>query len=168
MPTILAEAARDGNWLLLATVLASLAVFSVCAVVLTGTDLREHRLPNRWTGTLAAGGAVTLGLACLADDAGWSRFWSMLGGGVAYLGLILLLHLISRTGMGLGDVKLAGGLGLYAGWLGWDHLGGAIVLGFVAGGVVALVLVLARRATGSTHLPFGPAMLLGTVVALLL
>lgn len=167
MPTILAEAAHDGNWLLLAAVLASLAVFSVCAVILTVTDLREHRLPNRWTGALAAGGAVTLGLACLVNDAGWSRFWSMLGGGVAYLGLILLLHLISRTGMGLGDVKLAGGLGLYAGWLGWDHLFGAIVLGFVAGGVVALVLVLTRRATGSTHLPFGPAMLLGTAAALL-
>ncbi|REE02337.1 prepilin peptidase [Citricoccus nitrophenolicus] len=167
MPTILAEAAHDGNWLLLAAVLGSLAVFSVCAAVLTRSDLREHRLPNRWTGTLAAGGAVTLGLACLADDVGWSRFWSMLGGGVAYLGLILLLHLISRTGMGMGDVKLAGGLGLYAGWLGWDQLFGAVVLGFVAGGVVALALVLTRRATGSTHLPFGPAMLLGTAVTLL-
>ncbi|GAA1116562.1 prepilin peptidase [Citricoccus alkalitolerans] len=167
MSTILAEAVRDGNWLLLAAVLASLAVFGVCAIVLTGTDLREHRLPNRWTGALASGGAVTLGLACLADDVGWSRFWSMLGGGVAYLGLILLLHLISRTGMGMGDVKLAGGLGLYAGWLGWDQLFAAVVLGFVAGGMVALALVLTRRATGSTHLPFGPAMLLGTFVALL-
>lgn len=167
MPTILAEAAREGHGLLLSALVAALLVFAVCAVPLIATDLREHRLPNRWTGTLAAGGALTLGLGCLAEGAGWSRFWSMLGGGAVYLTLMLLLHLVSRTGMGMGDVKLAGGLGLYAGWLGWEHLLGAIVLGFVAGGVVALVLVLARRATGSTHLPFGPAMLAGTTLVLL-
>ncbi|MGM7669452.1 prepilin peptidase [Microbacterium sp. A93] len=168
MPTILAEAVREGNWLQLAALVAGLLVFAGCAVRLTVTDLREHRLPNRWTGALAAGGGITLGLGCLADDVGWSRFWSMLGGGAAYLALMLVLHLISRTGMGMGDVKLAGGLGLYAGWLGWDHLLAAIVLGFVAGGLVALALVLTRRATGSTHLPFGPALLAGTAVALML
>lgn len=167
MPTILAESAREGNGLLLSTLIAGLLVFAVCAAVLIATDLREHRLPNRWTGALAAGGGLTLGLGCLADDGGWTRFWSMLGGGAAYLLLMLLLHLISRTGMGMGDVKLAGGLGLYAGWLGWEHLLGAIILGFVAGGVVALVLVLTRRATGSTHLPFGPALIAGTTLVLL-
>ncbi|MEV4900768.1 prepilin peptidase [Citricoccus sp. NPDC055426] len=168
MPTILAAAAREGNWLLLAALAAGLVVFAVCAVRLTVMDLREHRLPNPWTGALAAGGGFTLGLGCLVDDVGWSRFWSMLGGGAVYLALMLLLHLINRTGMGMGDVKLAGGLGLYAGWLGWDHLLAAIVLGFMAGGLVALALVVTRRATGSTHLPFGPAMLAGTAVALLL
>lgn len=167
MPSVLAEAAREGNWLLLACVAAALALFAVCAVALTAADLREHRLPNRWTGLLAAGGALVLGLGCLASDVGWTRFWGMLGGGAAYLALMLVLHLISRTGMGMGDVKLGGGLGLYAGWLGWDHLFGAIVVAFIVGGLVAMVLVLARRATGSTHLPFGPAMLAGAAVALL-
>ncbi|MGD6978386.1 MULTISPECIES: prepilin peptidase [Citricoccus] len=167
MPNVLAEAARDGNWLLVACAVAALALFAVCAVVLTATDLREHRLPNQWTGLLAAGGGVILGLGCLASDTGWTRFWGMLGGGAVYLALMLVLHLLSRTGMGMGDVKLGGALGLYAGWLGWDHLLGAIVVAFVVGGLVALVLVLARRATGSTYLPFGPAMLAGTAAALL-
>jgi leader peptidase (prepilin peptidase)/N-methyltransferase len=167
MPNVLAEAARDGNWLLLACAVAALGLFAVCAVVLTVTDLREHRLPNEWTGMLAAGGGVILGLGCLASDTGWTRFWGMIGGGAVYLALMLVLHLLSRTGMGMGDVKLGGALGLYAGWLGWDHLFGAIVVAFVIGGLVALVLVLARRATGSTYLPFGPAMLAGAAVALL-
>jgi leader peptidase (prepilin peptidase)/N-methyltransferase len=167
MPNVLAEAVRDENWLLLACAVAALALFGVCAVVLTATDLREHRLPNQWTGALAAGGGVILGLGCLASDIGWTRFWGMLGGGAAYLGLMLVLHLLSRTGMGMGDVKLGGALGLYAGWLGWQHLFGAIVVAFVVGGLVALVLVLARRADGSTHLPFGPAMLAGAAVALM-
>jgi leader peptidase (prepilin peptidase)/N-methyltransferase len=167
MPNVLVEAARDGNWLLVACAVAALALFAVCAAVLTVTDLREHRLPNQWTGVLAAGGGVILGLGCLASDTGWTRFWGMLGGGAVYLALMLVLHLLSRTGMGMGDVKLGGALGLYAGWLGWDHLFGAIVVAFVVGGLVALVLVAARRATGSTHLPFGPAMLAGTAVALL-
>lgn len=168
MPSVLVEAAQEGNWLLLACTVAALGVFVACAAVLTLTDLREHRLPNRWTGRLAAGGLVILGLGALVSDAGWTRFWGMLGGGAAYLTLMLVLHLVSRTGMGMGDVKLGGGIGIYTGWLGWDHVFGAVVLGFVLGGLAALVLVLTRRATGSTHLPFGPAMLAGGAVALLL
>jgi len=167
MPSVLAETVREGNLLLLAAVVAALAVFVVCGTALAVTDVREHRLPNLWTGRLAAGGAVALGLGCLASDVGWTRFWGMAWGGAAYLALMLVLHLLSRTGMGMGDVKLGGALGLYAGWLGWDHLAGAVVLGFVAGGVLALVLVVVRRATPSSHLPFGPAMLLGTALALL-
>lgn len=167
MPTVLAEAARDANWLQLACVVAALALFAGCGAVLAVTDVREHRLPNRWTGLLAAGGAVVLGLGCLASTDGWTRFWGMIGGGVAYLALMLLLHLLSRTGMGMGDVKLGGGLGLYTGWLGWDHVVGAVVAAFVLGGALALALVLARRASGSTHLPFGPAMLAGAAAALL-
>ena len=137
----------------------------VCAVVLTWVDLREHRLPNRWTLALAVGGAVTLWSASALQ--GGERLAPSLVGFVGYPALMLLLHLASRGGLGLGDVKVAAGLGLYTGWLGWEAWAQAVFLGFVIGGVVALVMVLTRRATAKTRLAFGPPLLAGAVVAVL-
>jgi leader peptidase (prepilin peptidase)/N-methyltransferase len=78
----------------------------------------------------------------------------------------LALALISPSGMGMGDVKLAAVLGLYLGWLGW----GAVLLGTLAGFVVqaflALALLAGQRIGLREHLPFGPAMLLGTALAI--
>lgn len=148
-------------------VLVGLAVVHllVCAVVLTWVDLREHRLPNRWTLALAVGGAVTLWSASALQ--GGERLAPSLVGFVGYPALMLLLHLASRGGLGLGDVKVAAGLGLYTGWLGWEAWAQAVFLGFVIGGVVALVMVLTRRATAKTRLAFGPPLLAGAVVAVL-
>lgn len=149
-------------------VLVGLAVVHllVCAVVLTWVDLREHRLPNRWTAALVAGGAATLWSASALD--GGARLVPSAVALIGYPVLMLMLHLGSRGGLGLGDVKLAAGLGLYTGWLGWEAWAQAVVLGFVIGGVAALVLVLSRRATGSTRLAFGPPLLAGALAAVLL
>jgi hypothetical protein len=64
----------------------------------------------------------------------------------AGFGAFLVIALISPAGMGMGDVKLAGLLGIGLGYLGWGHVFVGFFLGFVAGSVVSLVLVAARRA----------------------
>jgi leader peptidase (prepilin peptidase)/N-methyltransferase len=78
----------------------------------------------------------------------------------------LVLALIAPSGLGMGDVKLAGLLGLYLGWLGW----GAVVLGAMAGfvvqAVVALLLLATRRIGLRGELPFGPAMLAGAALVI--
>lgn len=166
MPALLMDAWTHGEvfWALLLGL--ALVHLLVCAVVLTWVDLREHRLPNRWTLALALGGAVSLWSASALH--GGERLVPSVVGLVGYPVLMLLLHLASRGGLGLGDVKLAGGLGLYTGWLGWEAWAQAVFLGFVIGGVVALVMVLSRRATGSTRLAFGPPLLAGALAAVLL
>ena len=128
-------------------------------------DARTHRLPDAVT--LPALGATTalLGAAALLGGDGW-RFRRAAAGAVVLGGAYLLLHLVNRRGLGLGDVKLAVLLGLPAGWAGWDALWWAGVLPFLLGGVTALVLVVTRRAGRTTAIPFGPWMLLGTAVAL--
>lgn len=166
MPALLIDAWRSGEVLWALLVGAGLAHLLVCAVVLIRVDLREHRLPNRWTAALVAGGAVTLWSASALD--GGARLVPSAVALIGYPVLMLMLHLGSRGGLGLGDVKLAAGLGLYTGWLGWEAWAQAVVLGFVIGGVVALVLVLSRRATGSTRLAFGPPLLAGALAAVLL
>ncbi len=66
----------------------------------------------------------------------------------------------------MGDVKLAALLGLYLGWLGWDAVVIGAAGGFVVQAVVALCLLATRRIGLRGELPFGPAMLLGAVLAI--
>src|SRR5262249_25623973 len=85
-------------------------------------------------------------------------------GGLAMLALYFLLVLIYPAGMGLGDVKLAGVLGMYLGWLGWGALVVGAFLGFLLGGPVGGGLMLPRPAGRESMIPFGPFMLAGAWV----
>ena len=67
--------------------------------------------------------------------------------------------------MGFGDVKLAGVLGLYLGWLGWGVLVVGGFLGFLLGAVVGGGLMLASKAGRKTQIPFGPFMISGALIA---
>jgi leader peptidase (prepilin peptidase)/N-methyltransferase len=69
--------------------------------------------------------------------------------------------------MGFGDVKLAGILGLYLGWMGWGELIVGAFFGFLLGGVVGGVLMATKRANRKSAIPFGPFMLAGALLAIL-
>lgn len=122
-------------------------------------DLTQRRLPNRLVlPGLAASVALLLAAALLDGDL--SRWLSALGGGAALFALYLLLALVNPRGMGMGDVKLAAVVGLFAGYLGWQTVFVAAFAGFLLGGVAALVVV--RR---MKSIPFGPWMVAGLWVA---
>jgi leader peptidase (prepilin peptidase)/N-methyltransferase len=134
-------------------------------VALAWVDLREHRLPDMLTALALTGGGLFLGLAAVAtgDWVGYGRAWLVAGVMfAAYLGLAML----RPADLGLGDVKLAGVVGLMLGWLGWGEAVLGTFLGFLFGGVVGIFLLLAGRAGRRTALPFGPFMLLGALVAI--
>ena len=65
-------------------------------------------------------------------------------------------------------MNIAGVLGLYLGYLSWEHLLWGTAAAFLLGGLYGLVLIVLRRATGKTAIPFGPFMLVGAALALLL
>ena len=67
--------------------------------------------------------------------------------------------------MGFGDVKLAGVLGIYLGWIGWGAVIVGGFLGFLFGAVVGVGLMVAGRAGRRTKVPFGPFMVAGALVA---
>lgn len=67
----------------------------------------------------------------------------------------------------LGDVKLAGVLGMAAAWPGWDTWTLALLAPFLLGTAGSLLLLARRRAGLRTQLPFGPYMLTGTLLAVL-
>jgi leader peptidase (prepilin peptidase)/N-methyltransferase len=69
--------------------------------------------------------------------------------------------------MGFGDVKLAGVLGAYLGWLGWSQLAVGAFMGFLLGGLGGIVLMLAGRAGRKSMIPYGPYMIVGAWGAIL-
>lgn len=134
-------------------------------VLLAVIDLRHHLLPNRVVvPSIGIGGALLL-IAALAEQ-DWDAVLRAVLGAVVLFVAYLCLALVSPSGLGMGDVKLAGLTGLYLGWIGW----GAVVVGAAAGFVIqallALVLLAGRRIGRRGELPFGPAMLLGAAVAI--
>jgi len=58
-------------------------------------------------------------------------------------------------------------LGLLLGWVGWGPVVVSVLAAFVIGGFLALILLLARRVSRSSHIAFGPSMIAGAWVALM-
>jgi len=142
-------------------------VLAAASVVLSIVDLAEKRLPN----TLVLGTAVTVAvLLVIAAAAGndWGDALGALLGGAALFGVYLVLALISPSGIGMGDVKLAAVIGLALGHLGWGTWLVGLVAGFLVGSAVSLVALVLGRVTLRGSLPFGPSMLAGAYIAILL
>ncbi|WP_243704785.1 A24 family peptidase [Micromonospora sp. KC723] len=138
------------------------------AVPLVLVDLAVHRLPDRLTRPATAGVLALLGVAAATGpglDAWWRALAAGAGLGLAFAATTLLL---GRRGFGLGDAKLAVGVGALLGWYGWPVLLAGLVLTFASSAVTSLGLLLARKVNWSSHLPFGPFLVLGTCAALLL
>lgn len=88
----------------------------------------------------------------------------MLTGLAAGTGIMLLLYIASRGGMGLGDVKLTAVLGL---WLGTEKVFLCLLTGFLAGGVAGMLLLLTGARQRRDAIAFGPFLCLGAAIALL-
>lgn len=143
-----------------------LPLLVVCPV-LGYVDLRTRLLPTALIAPTY--GAVVVGVLLGAVVAGSSQpllraglGWLVMGGGYA------LLWFVAPGGLGYGDVRLSGLLGLCLGFVGWSELVAGLYLGFLVGGLASLALIGSRRATLRSHLPFGPAMLVGALLGLLI
>jgi leader peptidase (prepilin peptidase)/N-methyltransferase len=147
-----------------------LAVWLVLApvgVLLTVVDFRVQRLPDVLTLPLAGAALVLLGVAALAPEHA-GRWRTALLGALVLGGAYFLLFLVNPNGIGFGDVKLAPGLGAVLGWYGWGTVVLGTFAGFVLAGLYGLGLVLARRAGRRTAIPFGPFLIAGAFVGLLI
>jgi leader peptidase (prepilin peptidase)/N-methyltransferase len=143
-------------------VLIVLIYLAAVTLPLTWIDLRQHRLPNL---------LVVPGYAALLASLAWvwvesaSFPWLPL---VAAAGYFVFLCVLSYAGgMGMGDVKLAGVLGGAAGLVSAQAALASPVLAFVLGGVGSLAAWAITRSS-QTRIPFGPMMLAGFWIAVLL
>lgn len=135
-------------------------------VALAFIDLDTKRLPNALTYPSYPILAVLLLVPAVLDGA-WAEYGRALLGGLALFGIYLLLALVYPAGMGIGDVKLAGILGMALGWLGWGPWLVGAFLAFLLGGLAGLALIVLGRAGRRSAIPFGPFMVAGALVAVL-
>lgn len=142
--------------------------FLVLTMALVVSDLEEFRIPDR----LNLRGSLTLALALTAaglasgDPGAVGR--GLLGAGAYFAGASALWLLVRGRGFGAGDVKLAPVLGLHTAYISWGVLGQAVFATAIIGGVIAMVLLVSGRAGMKTELPYGPPMVLGAWLAIIL
>ncbi|WP_298253524.1 A24 family peptidase [uncultured Arthrobacter sp.] len=149
----------------LVLLVAALLAFLVVGTRLSVIDWRTHRLPDRIV--LPSYPAAILLLGGAAASAGeWPRIGGMLAGGAVLWAGFAVLHVLNRRGLGFGDVKLAGLLGLYLGFVGWGALWWGPFFGVLLGGLWSSALVITRRAGLRSSIAFGPFLILGTGLAL--
>jgi leader peptidase (prepilin peptidase) / N-methyltransferase len=134
-------------------------------VALTMIDIDLLRLPDALTLPSYPIGIALLGIAAWADDAPHAFVRALLGMAAlgAFYGVVWLLY---PAGMGLGDVKLAGVVGLYLAWLGWGQLLVGAFAAFAVGAVVSIAIVGFKGGGRKTRVPFGPFMLIGLLIGI--
>jgi leader peptidase (prepilin peptidase)/N-methyltransferase len=178
-------------------VLAAACWLAACAVPLVFIDAAVHRLPDVLT-VPAYAGTVLLLLAAAATaspataspataspataslatasaaspvaaaGSPWPVLLLAVLGGFALAGFYLVLLLVSPASMGLGDVKLAASLGTMLAWFGWRMLIAGGFAGFALAGLYGAALLVTHRATPKTQIPFGPFMIAGAFLVILI
>lgn len=146
----------------------ALGYLAAITIALALIDLEHHRLPDAIV--LPAYPVVSLLLVLASANPGGPPAWEALGraavGAAVLGGLYALMWIVYPGGMGLGDVNLAGVLGLFLGWAGWGSLVVGGFAAFVLGGLFSVVLLVAGRAGRRSKVPFGPWMLAGAWLGL--
>lgn len=154
-------------WLGWSPLLPALLFFGALSVVLTVIDVQHKRLPDRLV--LPSYPILAALLAVAAALGGeWSAFGRALLGGAALFLAYFVLAVINPAGLGGGDVKLAGLLGMVLAWFGWAQLVVGGLAGFFLGAVLGGLLMLGGRAGRKTEIPFGPFMIVGAYLGLAL
>ena len=144
--------------------LVGFVLLALACALLVGIDLAVYRLPDIIVGPMypILLGALTVQAAI--DGGDWTRLGRAAAGGAASAIGYLVLALLVPSGLGLGDVKLAGLLGAFLGWAGWPHVLLGALAAFGLNAVVAAVLLLSRRVTRRGATAFGPWMVAGAAV----
>jgi leader peptidase (prepilin peptidase)/N-methyltransferase len=141
--------------------LAIAAIYGSFFIAILVIDLEQGLILNKMVFPAML---VALGLSLFLSDLDTvPGIASAAGGGGLGLGLFLIIAIVSRGGMGWGDVKLAGLIGLVAGF---PLVLVAVMLAVLTGGVVAIALLAFKFRERKQTLPFGVFLAIGVVITL--
>lgn len=140
--------------------------WTILGVALALIDVTVHRLPDRLTWTAAGGFLV---LAAPSVWHGYASAWLRATESAALLTVLIGLCALARPNwVGRGDVKYGAAIGAAAGWVSWFELYAAVTAATLLGALVGIGLIATGRASRRSHLPFGPCLLTGTLVVVVL
>ncbi|HEY2238168.1 MAG TPA: A24 family peptidase [Streptosporangiaceae bacterium] len=146
--------------------LPAFCFLALVSVALTFIDVTHQRLPDLLTLPAYPVAIVALAAAAPFVPHGPRHLVHAIIGLAAALAFYLILALIYPAGIGWGDVKLSGLLGLYLGWAGPDELVIGLAAGFVLAAVAGLALIAAGKATRRSQIAFGPFMVAGALAVI--
>jgi leader peptidase (prepilin peptidase) / N-methyltransferase len=138
----------------------------ICGVPLAIIDAREHRLPDVLTGAAFAGVMTFLAAAAWTLSA-WQSLGRAALGGAILAGCYFAAALLKPGHIGLGDGKAAASAGSLMAWCSWQTVLGGTLFALLLAAGYGLVLLAARRATLKTGIAYGPALVAGTLLAVL-
>ena len=148
---ILLRYSDDGSEIALGACLAA------TLATITLTDLEHRVIPNK---VLIVAALVAVGLLVAGDRDALAEH--AIAAAIAFA-VMFLIAIVYPSGMGMGDVKLAGVMGLYLG----KAVAPALLIGFAAGALFGLALIATRGAEARKQaVPFGPFLALGGLVAI--
>ena len=139
----------------LSTMLIKALLLISLLMIIAMIDLKHYVIPNKLTALV-----LLLGLAFVLCTGEPTILSALTGFGAAFL-FLLFLALVSRGGMGGGDIKLAAVIGLC---LGWPDGITAVLLGCLLAGLVGLLLLLLRVKNRKDAIPLGPFLAAGALI----
>jgi leader peptidase (prepilin peptidase) / N-methyltransferase len=157
-----AFAARIGSDI----VLAPFCLFGLSLVAISFVDIERYVIPKRIVYPTLAVIVPFLVLSSAVDDRWDSLERAGMAGAFAFLAF-LALHLALPRGMGYGDVRLAGLIGLTIGWLGVGHAFVAFSASFLLGALFGVTVMVVSGQGRKTRIPFGPFLAAGAVFSVI-
>ena len=141
-------------------------VFLAVAVTVSVTDLTHSLVPRQLLyGSLAL--MVPLLVVASAHLHSWRPLVDAAGAGFGAFAVFFVIWFFVPRGMGFGDVRLAGVIGVAVGYLGLLEAYLAFLIGFVLGLVFGLVLMPVSGSGRKTRIPFAPALCVGAAIAII-
>lgn len=147
-------------------VLPAFLFLAAVGIALALIDIDVKRLPDVLTLPSYPVVGVLMGVAALTGSDSGDVVRALLGG-AAMFAFYFALCFAYPAGMGFGDVKLSGVLGLATAWVGWGAWAVGLFGGFLFGGLWGIALILAKRGGRKSKVPFGPFMLVGALLGVL-
>jgi leader peptidase (prepilin peptidase)/N-methyltransferase len=147
--------------------LAAWLILAVSGALLGYIDAHTRYLPSLiiWPTYGAVAVALVIGAAASGE---WDMLRRAAIAGAIGFAVFYLMWLVFPRGVGFGDVRLSGLLSLALGWIGWAELISGLYGGFLLGAVIGLLLMAVRLVKLKQLLPFGPFMLVGALLGVLL
>lgn len=141
-------------------------VLAILAAPLATIDLTRHRLPDLFVAPIAAAGLAGAAISWPVTGTP-ARLIACLLAGLAALVLFGLPAIAAPRRAGAGDAKLAASLAMLAAWYSWTMLLAAAAYTALLAGAGTGLLLVTRRISRHSPVPFGPALIAGTLLAIL-
>ena len=135
------------------------AMLSVNLLYISNCDIREQIVSYE---TITVSVICGLGVLIYNKDNVW---WNYILSGIGFTVAFMLISRMTRSAVGIGDAFIVGVIGLY---LGFFHTLAVVISALLLGGIISIILMLLKKVTRQTPLPFAPFLTAGFVVSILI